>query len=98
MSLVPAIRKPAARSPSNADARLLSALARRMGLRRAGMDVVRELADASGAPAIALLVSEHAFIVAAAELERAAMLNRTPLTDARRAAIASARHRIFGEP
>lgn len=97
MGLASMLKRQGATGADRSGERVVEALARKIGLNRAGMEVVRDLADASGAPAAALLVSEHAFLVGLAERERAAMLSREPLTDAARRAIASARHQLFGE-
>ncbi|MEZ6212116.1 MAG: hypothetical protein R3B46_12845 [Phycisphaerales bacterium] len=98
MNLATMLRIPASRAqPSDAE-RAFAALSRRLGLSRSGVETVRELAATSDVPPVALLISEHAFLVALAEAERAATLDRAPMTDAMRRAVASVRHELFAEP
>jgi len=98
MNLVAILRRPATGTQVCELDRAFGALARRLGLGRAAMETVRELASACGVPPSVLLVSEHAFLVALAESERAALLSRQPISDGQRKAIASARHELFAEP
>lgn len=95
MGLVSKVRARA--ETERSDPREFALLARKMGLRRAGVGVVRRLAAVSGKPAVALLVSEYAFLVAMAEQERAALRNGTPMSDAERRETASVRHQLFAE-
>lgn len=84
------------RAASRDDERALEVLARRCGLRRGAVETLRTLSGYAGAPPVALIVSEHAFLRACAELERDAAGGGVP--EPTRAAIAKLRERLFSEP
>ncbi len=87
---------PSDRGESREDDRAFEVLARRCGLRRGSVETLRTLAGHAGAPPVALIVSEHAFLRGCAEFERGAAAGGVP--ESTRAAIAQLRERLFSEP
>lgn len=84
------------RGESREDERAFEVLARRCGLRRGSVETLRTLAGHAGAPPVALIVSEHAFLRGCAEFERAAAAGG--VSESTGAAIAQLRERLFREP